>query len=188
MIKLLSFIFCFVSFISFSQQTVEVCPGESKVITYWVETDTPGDIAWLVNGTSYDSEQLVMNWSEPGTYNISVTQTNVICEDIQYFTVQVNACDELVYYVPNSFTPDNDNHNNTFQPVFSSGFDPFDYHLTIFTRWGEVIFESFDSSKGWNGYYDTERCQDGVYTWKIVFSRPGIDDKEIITGYVVLIR
>lgn len=188
MSKLLSFLFSIISFISLSQQTIEVCKGESEMVTYWVETNSPGDIVWSVNGMSYNTEQLTMNWSEAGVYNISVTQTNGICEDIEYFTVQVNYCDELVYYVPNSFTPDGDNHNNTFQPVFTSGFDPFDFHLTIFNRWGEIIFESYDASKGWNGYYGGIRCQDGVYTWKIEFGKPGIDDREVIVGHVVLIR
>lgn len=191
MLRLLSFIFCIMSFnllSQLSQQTIEVCPGESKLVTYWVETNSPGEIIWVVNGSSYNTEELVMYWSQPGTYDISVKQTNGICEDIEYFTVLVNSCNDLVYYVPNSFTPDDDNFNNTFQPVFSSGFDPFDYHLSIFNRWGEVIFESFDSSKGWNGYYGIEKCQDGVYTWKIIFGKPGIDDKELLTGHVVLIR
>jgi len=118
--KLLSFIFSIISFISLSQQTVEVCKGESEVVTYWVETNSPGDIVWSVNGISYNIDQLVMYWNEPGTYNISVTQKNGICEDVEYFTVQVNYCDELVYYVPNSFTPDDDNYNNIFQPIFTS--------------------------------------------------------------------
>lgn len=188
MLKLLSFIFCIISFISFSQQTVEVCPGESKMVTYWIETNISGEIVWLVNGTSYNTEQLVMYWSQPGTYSISVTQTNGICEDVEYFTVQVSPCNDLIYYVPNAFTPDDDGFNNIFKPIFTSGFDPFDYHLTIFNRWGETIFESFDAAKGWNGYYGGQKCQDGVYTWKILFGRPGIDDKEVIIGHVILIK
>lgn len=186
--RFISLIFFLISFSSLSQQTIEVCPGETEVVTYWVETNTPGEIVWSVNGMNYYTTQLVMNWSQPGSYNISVTQINGICEDIKYFTVQVNSCDELVYYVPNSFTPDGDNYNNTFQPVFTDGFDPFDFHLTIFNRWGEIVFESYDASKGWDGYYGGLRCQDGVYTWKIEFGRPGIDDREVIVGHLVLIR
>jgi gliding motility-associated-like protein len=188
MLKFLSFIFLLISFASLSQQTIKVCPGESEAVTYWVETNSLGETVWSVNGNEFYTEQLLMNWSEPGVYNISVTQTNGICEDIQYFTVQVNSCDELLYYVPNSFTPDDDNFNNTFQPVFTSGFDPFDYHMSIFNRWGEIIFESYDATKGWNGYYGQMRCQDGVYIWKIEFGRPGIDDREVIVGHVVLIK
>jgi len=188
MLKLLSFIFIISRFSLFSQQTLKICPGESETVTYWTETTTPGEIVWSVNGINYYTDQLVMNWTQPGTYNISVTQTNGICEDSKYFTVLINSCDDLVYYVPNSFTPDGDNFNNIFQPVFTEGFDPFDFHLTIFNRWGQVIFESYDSSKGWNGYYGEKKCQDGVYTWKIEFGRPGIDDREVIIGHVVLIR
>jgi gliding motility-associated-like protein len=188
MLKFLSFIFLLISFASLSQQIIEVCPGESEAVTYWVETNSPGEIVWSVNGNLYYTTQLLMNWSDPGVYNISVTQTNGICESSQYITVSVSYCDELTYYVPNSFTPDGDAHNNIFQPVFTSGFDPFDFHMTIFNRWGEIIFESFDASKGWNGYYGGIKCQDGVYIWKIEFGRPGVDDKEVLVGHVVLIK
>jgi gliding motility-associated-like protein len=188
MFRLIVLIFSLVSLTSLSQQTIEVCPGESEATTYWVETDTPGEIIWSVNGLTYYTEQLEINWAQPGTYTISVTQTNGPCQDIEYFTVQVNSCDEILYYVPNSFTPDGDEFNNVFQPVFTSGFDASNFHLSIYNRWGELIFESYDASKGWDGYYNGVLCQDGVYTWKIIFKLPDTDERRILMGHVVLIR
>jgi gliding motility-associated-like protein len=81
------------------------------------------------------------------------TQTTIIVEDV------------IIYYVPNAFTPDGDNFNQTFKPVFTSEFDPYDYHLMIFDRWGEVVFESYNAEIGWNGKYGAsgELVEDGVY-------------------------
>jgi gliding motility-associated-like protein len=112
------------------------------------------------------------------------------CSDTAYSYIQV--LEELIYYVPNSFTPDGDIFNQTFQPVFTSGFDPFNYNLRIFNRWGEVIFESADPATGWDGSYtfngNVLPCQSGVYTWKIEFKSPENDEKKVINGHVSLLR
>ncbi len=41
-----------------------------------------------------------------------------------------------------------------------------EYQLEIFNRWGELIFESQDIKKGWDGYYKGQLCQEDVYIWK----------------------
>jgi gliding motility-associated-like protein len=105
--------------------------------------------------------------------------------------MSVQVQEVLIFYVPNTFTPDGDNYNQTFQPVFHSGFDPFDFELLIFNRWGEVIFESHDATVGWDGTYGqetTEIVQDGTYTWKIEFKTKYTDERKIVTGSVNLIR
>ena len=86
------------------------------------------------------------------------------CVDTAYINFLI--VEELIYYVPNSFTPDGDMYNQTFQPVFTAGFDPYDFEMLIFNRWGETIFETHDASIGWDGTYGGVLCQDGTYTWK----------------------
>ncbi len=111
------------------------------------------------------------------------------CSDTAYTTIDVKEL--LIYYVPNTFTPDNDNYNQTFQPVFHSGFDPYDYELLIFNRWGEVIFESHDVTVGWDGTYgvgSSSIVEDGTYTWKIEFKRLDSDERVKVHGLVNLIR
>ncbi|MEO9531157.1 MAG: gliding motility-associated C-terminal domain-containing protein [Crocinitomicaceae bacterium] len=109
------------------------------------------------------------------------------CLDTAYQTITVE--DVLLFYVPNAFTPDGDQFNETFQPVFVSGFDPYDFHLLIFNRWGEVIFESYDASVGWDGTYgEGGLVQDGVYTWKIDFKETMSDKKYEELGHVVVLK
>jgi gliding motility-associated-like protein len=101
----------------------------------------------------------------------------------------VNIKEELMYYVPNSFTPDGDGINDEFTPVFTSGFDINNYSCVIFNRWGEVVFESNDSSKGWNGKFGNDLLvQDGTYTWKISFITKEHQKTKVITGHVNLMR
>ena len=102
----------------------------------------------------------------------------------------LNVIEELVYYVPNTFTPDQDDFNQVFKPVFTSGYDPIAYHLEIFNRWGELVFESNDSEIGWAGLYgkDGVLVQEGIYSWKIEFKLKGLDKRQIEVGSVSLIR
>jgi gliding motility-associated-like protein len=41
-----------------------------------------------------------------------------------------------------------------------------EYNLQVYNRWGEIIFESDDIKKGWDGYYKGKLCQQDVYIWK----------------------
>jgi gliding motility-associated-like protein len=98
--------------------------------------------------------------------------------------------EDAIFYVPNSFTPDQDEFNQTWGPVFTQGFDPFNFDLFVFNRWGEVIWESHDASKKWDGTYGFKGldCPDGVYTWKISFKPKETDKKISLTGSINLIR
>jgi gliding motility-associated-like protein len=99
---------------------------------------------------------------------------------------------ELIVYVPNTFTPDNDAFNPIFQPIFTSGVDTDSYTLLIFNRWGQVVFESHDITVGWDGSYGSNNeidiVQDGTYTWKIDFKISYNDKKITMTGHVNVIR
>lgn len=96
----------------------------------------------------------------------------------------------LIYYVPNSFTPDADEHNQLFTPVFTSGFSPDNFEMTIFNRWGELIWQSFDHKEGWDGSFGLNglNAPVGTYIWVISFKPKDNDDKLKITGFVNLLR
>jgi gliding motility-associated-like protein len=96
----------------------------------------------------------------------------------------------LVYYIPNTFTPDGDNYNQTWKPIFTSGFDPYNFELKIYNRWGEVVFESYNASIGWDGSYSNKgvKVQDGAYIYLITYKNPINDKRTTINGLVNLIR
>lgn len=53
-----------------------------------------------------------------------------------------------------------------FFPVSTSGYDPFNYDVLVFNRWGEIVFESHDVNIGWDWTYGVngKQAQDGAYT------------------------
>ena len=105
------------------------------------------------------------------------------------YEMVVNVQDVLIFYVPNTFTPDGDDVNNVFLPVFTSGYDIYDYHFTVFNRWGEVMFESYNSAVGWEGTYGTQGLvEDGVYVWRIEFGDNRSDKRHKHHGHVTVLK
>lgn len=123
----------------------------------------------------------------PGAYEILLVATSQFgCVDS--ITQIVTVLEELIFYVPNTFTPDGDEYNQSFKPVFTSGFDPMDYNLTIFDRWGEILFESNNHEIGWDGTYANELVKDGVYVWKIEFKTSRNDARRVEVGHVTVLK
>jgi gliding motility-associated-like protein len=123
----------------------------------------------------------------PGSYVITLTVTNADgCTDIATGTVIIE--EELIYFVPNAFTPDGDEFNQTFVPVFTSGFDPYDFNFQVYNRWGEIIFESNNHEIGWDGTYHGMLVQEGVYTWQIEFKTSKNDERKTIQGHLNVLK
>ena len=124
---------------------------------------------------------------EEGFYDVTLIAKDASgCLDTTVRRIEVR--DQLIYYVPNAFTPDNDDFNDIFQPVFTSGFDPFNYKLLIFNRWGEVLFESNNANIGWDGTYGGKIVKEGTYVWKIEFRDKYTDERYQEMGHVTLLK
>src|SRR6185503_4210613 len=101
-------------------------------------------------------------------------------------TVCVQVLPEFTFYVPNAFTPDNDGRNDVFTG-YGSNFKNFE--MSIYNRWGELIYKTNDYEKPWDGKVQGKGAlsQIDVYIYKI-----SVEDmtggKRIFTGQVNLIR
>lgn len=117
-----------------------------------------------------------------------VVENEFGCLDTAYASFEVK--DPVIYYVPNSFTPDGNTLNQVFKPIITSGIDPYDYEMKIFNRWGEVMFESHNPAVGWEGTYGEggKVVQDGVYSWKISYRKTYSAEKVVIAGNLNLLK
>lgn len=118
-----------------------------------------------------------------------IASTSMGCMDSTSLVILANL--GATYYVPNSFTPDGDKFNQVFKPIFSTGVSSEDFNMTIFNRWGEVLFETHNMAVGWDGSYGLEGldCPSGTYVYKINFVlNNGSGQTTVITGHVNLLR
>ncbi len=96
------------------------------------------------------------------TYTLTGTDTNG-CVSTDYFTITVlPGEDEL--YIPNTITPNGNDRNEVF---YVYGINIHDIHMQVFNRWGELIFESIDKSKGWDGTINRIPVPLGVYVYVV---------------------
>jgi gliding motility-associated-like protein len=140
-------------------------------------------------GTTYQQDGIAIAFDTEGVFTLSAIHYANGCASLQQQTfITVATCPELLFYAPNSFTPDGNENNQTWQPVFTTGIDLYDYALTIYNRWGECVFESRDAYEGWDGTYGTYNCQDGAYVYEIRFGVTQTSYQYVIRGHFTLIR
>ena len=164
--------------VSADDPTVVFTAGPPEASFLWILQDG--------NTSAEQSFQYTFEGSEGNQTVMLIATFPNGCMDTVRFKVYIE--EELIFYVPNSFTPNNDGSNEVFQPVFTSGFDPNNYELLIFNRWGELIFQTTDVTKGWDGTYEGNMVQDGVYTWSINFKAKKSDKKYLYQGHVTKIK
>lgn len=126
----------------------------------------------------------------PGTYSVclSISDANG-CVDTVCKNVLIN--DDLLYYVPNAFTPDGDGINEIFLPILNN-FDEENYQMMIFNRWGEIIFQTENILTGWDGSQTkgpvTEKVKNDVYIWKINGRNKDSNERVELIGHVSVIK
>ncbi len=75
----------------------------------------------------------------------------------------------LDIYFPNAFTPNEDGLNDEFMVVGTSD-DVTDFHLQIYDRWGQLIFEPNSPSKSWDGTFNGKSSEMGSYVYKVNYT------------------
>ncbi len=121
--------------------------------------------------------------SEMMTVHLTVTNSDGCSDDtIQVVPVE----DNFAFFVPNSFTPNNDGKNEIFLPRVN---DVTNYELIIYNRWGELIFYTNNPEIGWDGFIEGKPAPEGVYVWRIHYAKIGTPDEMMVrNGNVTLIR
>ena len=103
-------------------------------------------------------------------------------------TANVNIMSDVLIYAPNTFTPDGDALNQTWR-VYMDGIDIYDFHLMMFDRWGNPVWESFNSIAEWNGTYGNQGLvPDGVYVWVVTAKDANSDKLYEFRGHVTVLK
>jgi gliding motility-associated-like protein len=167
----------------------QLCEGDSIFRIYTAYSSLSGLFDWVVEGDTIQDNSLPYVWNNVGFYTISVSQTvNGCVSNEEQANIAIQECPQELIYIPNTFTPDGDAFNNIWLPIFTDGFDVYDYNLLVFNRWGETIFESYNHTVGWDGTYNNKMCLDGIYVWRIMYGSEYDDSRKMITGHLTIMR
>ncbi|MGZ3943263.1 MAG: T9SS type B sorting domain-containing protein, partial [Bacteroidia bacterium] len=188
--------------IKHSNTTVSIATYSASVLTAFAHPDTlyPGQSTQL--GTYAPGGTVV--WNPP--YNISNVNSNnptawpghtttysAIYTDghgcsfpIAAVTVYVivKECDDKAVFVPNTFTPNNDGVNDV---MYARSNLVEDIHFVIADRWGQIVFETYDITKGWDGVFKGLPCNPDVFGYYITYTCNN-GKKSFKKGNITLIR
>ncbi|MDG1735050.1 MAG: gliding motility-associated C-terminal domain-containing protein [Crocinitomicaceae bacterium] len=174
---------------SISFNTIDpFCKGEASGS---IAIDIAGGTApYFIEWSNQSNEANLPN-IPAGTYNVIVSDdAGCETEATQILSDPLEPCYELPeasFYVPNSFTPDADEHNQNWF-IILEGADPLSYSLRIYNRWGETIWESYDIEAKWDGTYRSLDVPEGTYTWQIEYQNLGESKRIYETGHINLLR
>lgn len=165
----------------------------------------PGDEAAFE--LSFINQELIENLTITGN-GVSICQTNS-ADDCSEFIhtideeniliavgVDTNNClvtDTLIFYVegieiiqtiPNIFSPNADSNNDKWQIEIPIEADQ--VYVSIYDRWGNAVFRTFEHSVIWDGTFNGSQVQQGVYVVQISYSIDGV--KSSYVGDITVIR
>jgi gliding motility-associated-like protein len=119
---------------------------------------------WVFDDVLYNDFGFSFEYTYPpnSDFTVMLITTNEWCVDTSYLFVSPPSS----YYIPNSFTPNNDGVNDVFG-IESIGLT--DVEFTIYDRWGEVVYSSNDPNHRWTGNYrnGSYYCADGAYVYHL---------------------
>ena len=157
-----------------------VCFNETGALT--LEAGAADEFLWNDKAQSTTSS---IDVQQEGTYIVQLTNAN-LCSVKD--TISINQICVTSVYIPNAFSPNGDATNDVF---YVKGLNVEKFHLMIFNRWGELIFESYDINNGWDGTYMGNEVQISAYVWKVDWLSTNSQEqktKNERTGTVSLIR
>jgi len=154
-----------------------ICPDN----TLTLDATIPG-ASYIWNDGSHQSALVV---DRPGVYHVTAQGPCILASDTVLIT-EGNCAPEV--HIPNAFTPDGDDINDSFTPIVSDAVRSWSF--SIFNRWGELIFTTDVPGVAWDGKVNGVEAPVGVYVWDVHYGT--VTDagvvQERLRGSVTLVR
>lgn len=128
-----------------------------------------------------NSQAIPLNWAdgfterersiqESGTY-IATTSSDSGCTITD--TINVSFESNSAAYLPNAFSPNNDGTNDILNLYLLDNTVPNNYYMSVYDRWGKLLFESSDFAAGWDGMSNEEPLNSGTYLVVVNYEQVG---------------
>ena len=166
----------------------EVCPKNVVAFT----NSSVGNIVsyrWdFGDGTSSTDQDplkhLYPDSKEAATYAVQlIVQDQMGCQDTT--SEQITKLQTCNVSVPNAFTPNGDGKNDYLYPL--NAYNTTNLEFQIFNRYGQLVFETRDWTKKWDGSLNGQPAETGTYVWMLRYT-DGSGKKISQRGTTILIR
>jgi len=149
----------------------EICYGDQIFIDIIVNGTSPFEITYTIGVETNivsGNDSIIIEANQAGIYTIInvVDQFGCIGSYSGAAEVIVDPC-SLTVFIPNSFTPNNDTHNEGFIPTMNDINDVATFNMMIFNRWGDLIYETSKKEEYWDGKFNNTIVQHGLYAYTI---------------------
>lgn len=169
-----------------------------------VYKDTAIALGQSVTLNAYSNQKVLYEWSpthsiscatcpnptvspkETTEYNVVITNEAGCVNEGDVIVDVIGYCAGVEIEIPNVFTPNNDGLNDVFRVQYDKKMVHL-YRMRIYNRYGEMIFETNDVEKGWDGTTGLEAVNTGVYVYYIEAQCPN-ETSTFIKGNVTLLR
>jgi gliding motility-associated-like protein len=151
-----------------------LCINQPMILT--PATDPSWQLLWQ-DGSSQNTYKVTI----PGTY--SLTATNSCGFTTKQIEIKNGIC---TINIPNAFTPNGDSKNDLFRISGTEQLTAFE--LTIYNRYGEIIFSTKDKTKGWDGTYKGKAVVQGGYSFVLQYKDATTNKTNQLKGSFILIR
>jgi gliding motility-associated-like protein len=174
---------------SFTISTDSLCPGEAVTLT----NTTIGNVVnwqWNFNDGTTSSAKTPPDHIFPAPpktrdYIIQLSATNNYgCTDIA--SLSVKALQSCFVAIPSAFTPNGDGLNDYLYPL--NGFKASKLSFKVFNRYGQMVFETTDWNKRWDGKINGQMQPSGTYVWTFDYTDAQTQKQYSYRGTTVLIR
>lgn len=119
-------------------------------------------------------------------YPVKLVVTNLALGCSDSITKMITVLDLCTTDIPTAFTPNGDGLNDTFGPHNALKAD--NYHFKVYNRWGQLIFESKDWKKRWDGKLNGIIQGTGTFVWMLTYTHKDTKQEVLKKGTVTLIR
>jgi gliding motility-associated-like protein len=153
-----------------------LCPGTEQVVLYAGFYST-----YLWSDGSVNSSLPV---SVPSDYFIQVSDSDGC---LGWDSIKVKELCFDTVYMADAFTPDANGWNDSVGGLTLNPSSLTYYHLLIFNRWGEMVFESNDYFNRWNGLYKDKELTHNYFVYILEYQ---FGQKKRIRkkGHIILVR
>lgn len=103
---------------------------------------------------------------KPGTYTL-ISQNECGNKKAE---IKISACEPQIF-VPNAFSPNNDNINDFL--TWYSQYPLQNQTMKIYDRWGELIYQTTEQTRGWNGIFNNQECRADLYIYTLEYEVEG---------------